>query len=133
MGCDIHLVLERKTGDGWLGIHNFPYYDTREGSDWPLARERNYDRFAALAGVRGEGPEPKGIPQDASPLARYESEEWGDDGHSHSWLPVDEAAKIFLATERLPNDWCKQYPADFFFGVNDDHPGEYRIVFWFDN
>src|SRR5207237_392615 len=102
MGCDIHMVLERKTEGGWLGIHNFPYYDNRNGHDFPLAKDRNYDRFAALAGVRGEGPEARGMPADASPLAKYDSDECGPDGHSHSWLPLKDAAQIFLKTERNP-------------------------------
>ena len=125
MGCDIHGWVERKVGDKWVGIDKFNTY----------ARERNYKRFGALANVRTDGPEPKGLPLDISDSANYDAEQWGVDGHSHSWLPLTEAAKVFCDTQYLPTAtepyWSK-YPISHFFDV-EDHEEEYRIVFWFDN
>ena len=66
MGCDIHCSLEH------IPAHH------SDGSGWrfmPLASElevfRDYDVFALMAGVRGEGDispvsEPKGLPEDVS-------------------------------------------------------------------
>lgn len=65
---------------------------------------RNYDLFAILAGVRngrgfagvqtGEGfnpiSPPRGLPADVTAPVKQRSEEWGVDGHSHSWLTLAE-------------------------------------------
>lgn len=65
---------------------------------------RNYDLFAILANVRngrgfagvitGEGFKPiaypRGVPADASPEYQQYVEEWGVDGHSHSYLTLRE-------------------------------------------
>jgi hypothetical protein len=58
MGCDIHLVLERRADDGrWIAIDTFTSFhrsyvhsaDTMDGFSSPIARDRNYTRFAKLA------------------------------------------------------------------------------------
>jgi hypothetical protein len=69
---------------------------------------RNYDLFAMLANVRngygfagcdtGDGFVPilgrenpqRGLPQDASDFVKARAYEWGEDGHSHSYLTVAE-------------------------------------------
>jgi hypothetical protein len=103
--------------------------------DWslPVTTDRNYARFAALAGVRGEGLEPRGIPDDASETTKYLVELWGSDGHSHSWLPAEEAAEIFLATDhaQTPGEYKTKFPASYFLGV--EGTAEHRLIFWFDN
>lgn len=115
MGCDIHILAERKTADGWEAfgeIFENPYYDpTRpttvddDGYVWngklidQPYRGRNYDLFAILADVRngrgfagcdtGDGfipiCKPRGVPEDASRDYRALVESWDCDGHSHSW------------------------------------------------
>lgn len=141
MGCDIHLVLERKLGEGgWVGIHNFPYWQQRGKSGrntaFPLARDRNYSRFAALAGVRGDGPAPRGVPEDVSVLAQVEIDRYGNDGHSHSWISIEEAAGVFAKTEweySKPDEWAAKYPACYFFGVEPEDTQDHRLIYWFDN
>lgn len=143
MGCDIHMVLEEKDDDlGWVGIDAFRGHRDRKGnSSWPAVTDRNYRRFAALAGVRGDGPEPRGVPEDASALTRLEIRGWGGDGHSHSWLPISDAVKIFStrfyeAEQALdPKSYEAASPADFWFGSSgaDSEPNKYRLIFWFDN
>lgn len=73
-------------------------------------RGRNYNWFAILADVRnGSGfagcdtgdkftpiAMPRGLPDDASPEIKRESDQWGVDGHSHSW---------FTLREILDYDW----------------------------
>lgn len=143
MGCYIHLVLEKKDGQKWVGIDTFNGHHVakwrveKDKFDWfsPVARSRNYERFAALASVRGDGPAPKGLPFDASDTVALLSREWGGDGHSHSWVTLAEAVAIWLRTEHGElDDIAKKYPESYFFGVDSQNDGdEYRVVFWFDN
>ena len=151
MGCDIHLVLEKRDGGKWVGVDTFTSHhrsrptrdDIMDGFSSPTARSRNYDRFAALAGVRGDGPEARGLPPDLSDTTALLASEWGDDGHSHSWLPLNEAARIFLETEWVPpgkelSESIKKYPEEHYFNVDRLEAGggdddNYRVVFWFDN
>lgn len=134
MGCDIHIVLERKVDGKWIGIDAYRHYmeptSYRGGTT-----NRNYKRFARLAGVRGDGPAPKGLPEDLSDLAKMLSDDWGLDGHSRSWISLPDALPIFLETEwsdiEHQSDYAKKYPADYFFNVYESD--DYRIVFWFDN
>lgn len=159
MGCDIHMVLERKTDNGWLGMHSFdptPINKYKGGSSEPDATwawwevtNRYYERFGAMAGVRTSGPEPRGIPYDASQLALYGIDRWGIDAHSHSWLYAGEFIKILCAEESVPKNIKIAYTqglldggdkwfyavADRFLGFLDDDasPNDYRVVFFFDN
>lgn len=133
MGCDIHLVLEKKWQGQWVGI--------------PMERcprTRNYKRFGLLAGVRDDGPDPRGTPEDASPLARMEIERWDGDGHSHSWCTLQEYVQACLASEHDPekmlnaDDPRTKDPYYHYFGLEvldgyDGHVDDYRVVFWFDN
>ncbi|WP_410769609.1 hypothetical protein [Fontibacillus sp. BL9] len=64
---------------------------------------RNYTLFSLLAGVRnsyGLNPihEPKGLPSDISYKVKESSDDWGGDGHSHSYL---------TAKELLNFDWSQ--------------------------
>lgn len=146
MGCDIHLVLERNAGGKWIGVDTFQGHHrlAAKVGDWdwssPIARSRNYRRFAALAGVRGAGPVPHGLPADVSETAKFLSDEWGIDGHSHSWLPLDMACRIFLDTHYVlgqdkpdPESIAAKFTASYFFNVESDQISNFRIVFWFDN
>jgi hypothetical protein len=140
MGCDIHLVLERRRKDGkWVAIDTFTGHESAldKGYAWPAATSRNYQRFAALAGVRGDGPAARGMPDDASETARFLAEEkWDSDGHTHSWLPLAEAADIFLRTHGPveADSFAAKYPCAYFFGIDSDEGFDaYRLVFWFDN
>ena len=128
MGCDIHVFLEKKVNNNWLFITNFKRNQATEG--------RNYERFAALAGVRGEGPAARGLPVNVSESVKYLTD--GLDYHSHSWLNLKIAAAIFLATahEEL-TEYKQKHPEDHFFGV-DIGPAygdaaDYRVIFCFDN
>lgn len=148
MGCDIHGWIEWKPTD--------PAYGGRWVGVRPLtgnADDRNYERFAALAGVRGDGPEALGAPEDVSDTCRMEIERWDGDGHSHSYLPLPAALMIWKGTEHLLDGKiyrhheesdgrydarCRQFtesPEYYYFGVVNEPPrlAEMRVVFWFDN
>lgn len=144
MGCDIHMTVEERTPKGWvcidtMNIHTKAYLKRDENPySVPVAKTRNYQRFAALAGVRGTGPQPKGIPNDASETTRHLIECWGDDGHSHSWCSLNDACAIFVATEPQevdPKSFKARFPGSHYFNVDgfEDKPDQYRLVFWFDN
>jgi hypothetical protein len=141
MGCDIHMVLERKYGLKWIAMDTFKGHEGSHGKGWtsPAATSRNYVRFAALASVRGDGPQARGLPADISETTAMLFEDWGSDAHSMSWLPLDEAAKIFLATDHdtKPDDFKSKYPQSHYFGVDESDARsnrvKHRIVFWFDN
>ena len=143
MGTDIHMVTEKKVADGWLGVNGFPnLFMTENSSTWPRAVDRNYDLFAALASVRGEGMAPKGLPDDASVLTRLMLDA-GSDDHSHSWLSVEEAVPIFvrhvlpmIAHPGLsPEDATTDYVIYLFGAVGARYASlsQWRIVFWFNN
>lgn len=55
--------------------------------------ERNYNRFAILAGVRNaydyDFGEPKGLPDDVSLVIKMLDDQFGE-GHSHSWITLHE-------------------------------------------
>jgi len=137
MGCDIHGTVEVRTGDGkWVMINELGWEATL----------RNYQRFAELAGVRGEGTrglQPKGLPQNISESTAYHVDGWGVDGHSHSHMELDEALKIWVETEyndfqddpdqRKKGAWFESSPEYYFFGIDRyTRDKEYRVVFWFD-
>lgn len=115
MGCDIHMVLERKHGDEWIGMHNYnapnpAALDTTTFDDNPPSQYRwisykimgrDYRLFGELAGVRTTGTlgnEPRGIPQNASQLTNALVDEWDSDGHSHSHLSLTEFIAAYAAT-----------------------------------
>lgn len=165
MGCDIHIVVEKKWNDRWVGLRELGFMtvderdpifrEDRDGRRFPVryvaspAWSRNYDLFAEIAGVRGAGPEPRGMPDNASELTQMLSEQWGCDGHSHSWLLMDEALPIFIK-HQLGERWmvdaarnnvlsgearARAEALDVLFGIEyGDAPlDDFRIVFWFDN
>lgn len=164
MGCDIHMVVERRDPElGWVGLHDFPYgtvelfTEINGKSEFVAGRphwlpcSRNYELFAEIAGVRGDGPEPRGMPGDASDLARMEVRRWGDDGHSHTWLLMSEAVRPFGVAMLGEQGWAKLV-ADkvsgepdwdttgkvldrFGIGLSDDDEtlDDYRLIIWFDN
>jgi hypothetical protein len=161
MGCDIHPILERKwtQPDGsvkWVGIHNFPLLKNayaKEGDTGyciPRAQCRNYDLFARLAGVRGDGPEPRGLPDDASELVRMEFPADHGDYHSHSWTTArewveaclaseDDPAKLFLEANkddpRVKDPYAHYLDLDIMEDEEDEEwkADSYRVVFCFDN
>lgn len=133
MSCDIHVHVEVKIAGRW------------EHYNHPSGRQ-NYEMFGRMAGVRGDAEpiaEPRGLPDDASIMTRFDASIWGDDGHSHSWLSVDEMAALsrWVELHHLPHGfegafgylfgsgwegWV-DYPEDRVKGVED-----VRCVFWFD-
>lgn len=140
---------------GKLDNIDWKYYDWRkpyytgvydDGSnkyDWyslfedPLYIDRNYIVFSVLANVRNRYKilpisKPKELPHDVTSRTLKESNDYGIDGHSHSWLTVQEL---------LSYKWSSIYYeyTEHFRKINIPalvslgNPDDVRIVFWFDN
>lgn len=88
MGCDIHMFVEYKVGDKpWEADKN---HKEVEEDDYRCVEEfpfdaRDYQVFGLLAGVRRDGPDAKGLPEDVSGVIAKAVDLYGSDGHSHSW------------------------------------------------
>lgn len=115
MGCDIHFYVEERVGGLWKSVDTWKpdeHSPQRLRVDWDkqFYEDRNYALFSILANVRngygfagvrtGDGfttiAPPRGLPDDASQRVKDESDAYGGDGHSHSWL---------TAREILDFDW----------------------------
>jgi hypothetical protein len=155
MGCDIHFVVEAlPTGEDWVGVFSTDYTPNLKptgqftesviGVDYyrrPVMKDRNYQFFGALAGVRVDGPEAKGLPDDVSALTAIAIARWDTDGHSHSWDTLDDFA-IKYATS-LADDVAaftailkgeRQKIIDDLTGTyHQEDTAQYRVIYWFDN
>lgn len=105
MGCDIHIVVEKKTGNQWKRVADkfgpkHPYSYIKDASfdknSWSLPR--SYSLFAMLAGVRNDDvkpiSEPKGFPKDASAFSSKEFKKWAEDAHTPSYLTLKEILAV---------------------------------------
>lgn len=106
MGCDIHMFSEfySESKKSWLNFDYWIYNEHYEGGEngedkmhvVPIWSNRNYTLFTVLAGVRDYYEKtacispPKGIPEDVCQIIKEESDGWGNDGHSHSYLTLKE-------------------------------------------
>lgn len=167
MGADIHMVLEKRwrpsreagstaADDKWVGVNAFPYVKGQmyagsavvEGHVRWQVDSRNYDLFGAIAGVRREGPAPRGVPEDCSDLALMEIEAWDLDGHSHTWMLLSEALPLFiqhgqfgtadvavLKAFRHGTEGALAGYVDHFYSQHGEAVplDDYRLIMWFDN
>lgn len=148
MGCDIHLHIEVKI-DGQWEHYGAPYV-----SRW-------YALFAKMAGVRDYAnatpiSAPKGMPEDVTKLTRIDCEYLGIDGHSHSWLGLDELMQLEDWLKDQRDEWLTHSDTQsinlehhvlhtYLFGNSFTGPRRFpseerepkvqdvRFVFWFDN
>ena len=173
MGADIHFTIEHRDphdGLGWVGVfwsdspHSPRRYNTDHAHDngdyitpeeqrrrmdrgvHPFGRlgRRDYNFFARLAGVRGDGPRPNGLPPDASAMTQRCVASWKGDGHSHGHMTLREFVKRKIigddslaeaAKSKLQGgDPIAEYLGDC---VDDDNDitldDNTRVVYWFDN
>jgi hypothetical protein len=146
MGADIHMFAEFKAGDGPWTAHPLHQSD-EEGRVDSIGGDRNYEVFGALAGVRGDGPEPRGLPNDVTEIVLKASNQWGGDAHSHSYYSLAEFKNIIKNTRNTNyskstfdaiNEHKKKLELDLksekiLLGQNINTKVEVRIVFFFDN
>lgn len=153
MGCDIHAYVEKRVGDHWEALEFEIFEDGRSYSIFGfLAGVRNYSAVTPIA-------EPRGLPADVSDTVRASFEQWGGDGHTSSWLTLEELLAFDYdammedrrcTREIAPNcfsggETCapgegkimsyREFLFPYFFAnINGaKHAGAERIVFWFDN
>jgi hypothetical protein len=147
MGCDIHSYAEKRVDGKWEPLGFSPFDQRRYGMFGFLAGVRNYSDVPPIAA-------PRGLPRDASAYVREESDNWGSDGHSHSWLSLEElsAFDYDAAVEdrriMVGNDggctakpgggemttWREFLGPEFFEDLKRlKSDGAERVVFWFDN
>lgn len=109
MGCDIHMFVEYRLSptSSWQAApeHTNLKEDDYERVDEVSSVGRNYELFAALAGVRGEGPDPRGVPDNVSDMVKLAIEQWDGDGHSHSYCSLDEFEEILRKVGEEYFDW----------------------------
>lgn len=144
MGCDIHMYCEELTTlhgnktwvnrDNWRLSEYYDLYPDREPQYIveELHGSRNYRMFSALCGVRAQYDnfpkisEPRGIPEDSCKVIKEECDQWGYDGHSHSYVTLREVRDYVSKNESIacsgmlsksqafdldnfginPNSWC---------------------------
>jgi hypothetical protein len=158
MGCDIHFVVEHKgpEDDEWMGVYSTDLTPRMRAVESqpdvhgmggfkrrPVFKERNYDFFGLLAGVRRESEvRALGMPEDASALSRRCINRWDTDGHSHSHCTLEHFALMYacstgataavVAAELQQDKGRKKALLDDLLGEYNDYQ-DYRVVFWFDN
>jgi hypothetical protein len=143
MGCDIHFFTEVRKNGKWESVDEWEEEDGWTHVERELYRGRNYNLFSILADVRnGYGfagidtgepfnviAAPRGVPESASDEYKNLVTQWGPDGHSHSWLTLQEildfdwtqktvnagvlSARQFIEWDRwnrkqgdAPESWC---------------------------
>jgi hypothetical protein len=145
MGCDIIIRTEVKRNGKWTS-GDFYKKTGKEFQIIEIYDGRSYSLFTILADVRNYNgvmtpiSKPRGIPEDASEEYKKLCESWVVDGHSHSYLTLQEMEEYFdkyrnvvnhsfiSLVDRLRNRLKEHYPYDY-----SDHTEDIRIVFFFDN
>lgn len=139
MGCDIHVYAEIKVKD----VPGWHYYGQ-------VPMNRNYDLFRRIARLPGESQsvtpisEPRDWPAAVSLVANLHRQDWGSDGHSHTYLSSQEVIDLYdwaIAALNYPQYWIGE---SYLFGTSwhtfrkfpDDYPEfveDFRWLILFDN
>lgn len=154
MGCDIHTYVEILCDGKWARYALWPFSWRSYTLFGFLADVRNYSAIPAIA-------KPRGLPHNVSPFVAEEREVWGSDGHSDSWLSLqellgfdyDQSVEDRRISKRISNYFwdggCTAEPGD---GLMTSYrellgseffkdlailqalgdPNNIRVVFWFD-
>lgn len=101
------------------------YYAPKRYVDW-IWGGRNYNLFGVLAGVRSSDvpqiDEPRGLPEDASPYVEKESNYWGWDGHSHSYLTLRDIKEFDWEQGLTDSGWVTEDVYKQFKEAGDPYP-----------
>jgi hypothetical protein len=142
MGCDIHCYVEVKKNEKWEAntekvFLNEPPFHINGITDIKFKPHpriyRNYNLFSELANVRNYNKipyidQPRGLPSDVSEEVEKISDNWGTDGHSHSYLTLSELLSWNW------NGYNRKDILDYTKILKTlGKPDDVRIVFWFDN
>jgi hypothetical protein len=99
-----------------------------EGTGELLGPGRDYERFAKLCGMRGDGPPPRGVPPSISHAVKEALDSWEGGAVSVSWATLDEWREVAAGSPRWTAvvAYAEAYMADGWYDAA-------RIVYWFDN
>ncbi len=129
MGCDIHCYKEKLVNGKWVSADEWVEEDDGDGGTYmevPYRKrfsERNYGLFGLLCdNVRTSHPlsfAERGMPEDASIEVEAEVERWDCDGHSHSYLSLQELKDLLERLDSstvnvsgmMPSDRLEQFQA----------------------
>ncbi len=133
MGCDIHIVVERKRkkDQKWVGL-----WSSDALKDRPVCAQRDYEFFAEVANVRGRTESmnyPQNIPEDVSELAWQEYMTAPTDHHSASHMSAEKFCEVH---HKINPDSSREGHKEYdLLGIDLEWPEntDYRVVFWFDN
>ena len=144
--CEIHYVIEQEHNGEWVGVFGtdngltYPNCDSHLPLPVFVFKNRDYKFFADLAGVRGPGPEPRGLPEDLSSMSRMYTDSWGPDGHSYSYLSLrDFVTKWLIANNESITPIVKEKlkgndpVLEVVKKLGIRQIDKYRVVFWFDS
>lgn len=134
MGCDIHIVVERreKGSPEWVGVYAS---DTAIGGR-PKVAQRDYGFFARVASVRGRvegGLYPRNLPKDVSRLAWLLYMRCPTDYHNPSHMSPTQFAAAWIVENPTDTTVRPDHAVWDLLGIDGDEEAEHRIVFWFDN
>lgn len=152
MGCDIHIYTEyRNPGElTWQSADKTSVEEEDTEDEYidvshAIDTGRNYGLFALIAEVRGEFTQSLTCkyawPDDATNISAYQKDRWDSDGHSHSWLVLDEIKThlmhLALTQHDVPN-WAIQAYTQLKDEIEELKPSgasdhDVRILFFFDN
>jgi len=123
MSCDIHILYQKKTPDGWISVSPPA---AGEYSDGPFTN-RCYAIFAFLADVRNYSAitpisAPRGLPDDLNDDSFKQDSE--DYGHTPSWLTVAELLTYNYDQEVEDRRVGKQVAPNIYDGAWQCPPGE---------
>jgi hypothetical protein len=137
MGCDIHIVLERRKAGSqeWVGVWASDRLPGKSGR--PHFAQRDYGLFSRF-GVRGHRDDgkviyPRNIPEDVSRLAWAEYMRAPTDYHSPSHLTPQEFADAWLAENPNNTEVRPEFVLWDLLNLDTDYEGDHRLVIWFDN
>ena len=147
MGCDIHTFVERKINGEWESVDKWAddeLPNTYIPRDDRFYTNRDYVLFGMICrNVRTlfeNGLPPKGIPDDLTTEVTNAFYDWGDDGHSHSYLTPKEIRQL-IAMTISDSEFAKVNYEGYYYKLFTawetkllSYGGEdQRLVFWFDN
>lgn len=115
MGCDIHLIAQRREGDTWVRV------------DVAAFEDRTYGRFGFLAGVRNYSAvtpiaEPRGLPAGFTD----DGDELGD--HSFSWLTIAELSAFDYGQLMEDRRYTEQVSPGYWNGGATCEPGKGKTM-----
>lgn len=116
MGCDIYCFTEKKKKGEYVCLGK-------------VFNSRNYSLFGFLANIRNYSKvppldKPRGLPQDVSSEVLSEAEKIGSDGHSYSYLTLNELNKVDYGKTFEDRRYTKKVAENAWSGIETCEAGQ---------